>query len=117
MVFLSPEEDYFTVELRGEDLQATRRVYAYTDAAGLNRLFARLAEYERPWTAEESWESLEGEFLLSASCSPLGIVTFLAAIYGSPGAPEEWHVSASITTELGQLPSIAAGAKRFFGGA
>jgi hypothetical protein len=40
----------------------------------------------------------------------------LVAILGLEGAPEEWRVSASLTTELGQLPNIAAGAHRFFGG-
>lgn len=116
LVFLPSEEDYFVVEFRGADLQATRKVYAFAEGAGLRRFFAALAAYERPWSSEETWSSLEGEFSLSASCSRLGIVTFLFAIHGSPGASEEWHVSASITTELGQLPRIAAGAQRFFSG-
>ena len=116
MAFLSQEGDYFTVELRGGDLQASLRVYAYTHGLGLSDLFASLAKHERPWIAQERWESIEGEFSLSASCSPLGIVTFLVAMFGHPGFPEEWRVSASITTELGLLPSLAAGAQRFFGG-
>ena len=117
LAFLSSgKDDYFTVQLRGSSLQATQRVYAYTDRSGLARLFARLSACERPWSGEERWESLEGEFSLSARCSSLGIVTFLVAILGLEGAPEEWRVSASLTTELGQLPNIAAGAHRFFGG-
>ncbi|MGY0653105.1 DUF6228 family protein [Luteimonas sp. A537] len=115
-MFLSPHGDYFTVELRGASVQATHTVWAHTDARGLANLFARLATYERPWSGNERWESIEGEFLLSATCSPLGEVNFSVRILGLQGAPEEWQVSASLTTELGQLPKVAAGAHRFFGG-
>ena len=115
-MFLSPHGDYFTVELRGSSVQATHAVWAYTDAQGLASLFARLASYERPWSSDECWESIEGEFSLSATCSPLGEVSFSVRIRGLQGAPEEWQVSAALTTELGQLPRIAAGAHQFFGG-
>ena len=91
-------------------------VWAYTDGKGLAALLARLASYERPWSSGECWESIEGEFSLSATCSPLGEVGFSVCIRGLQGAPEEWQASATLTTELGQLPKIAAGAQRFFGG-
>lgn len=116
LAFLSPRDDYFTVELRGGALCATQLVYAYTYGPTLTSLFARLASHERPWFGEERWDSLEGEFSLSATCSSLGTVAFLVNICGQSGAPEEWRVSASLITELGQMPKIAAGAQSFFGG-
>lgn len=116
-MFLSSIDDHFTVELKGRSVYATQVVYAYTDALGVAELFARLAANERPWTGVESWESLEGEFRLSAMCSPLGEVTFFLEIAGMQGAPEEWRVSASITTEFGQLCQLSAGARRLFGSA
>jgi len=114
LVFLDPQRDYFVAELRGASLQATRRVYAYTDAKGLSRLFLRLAAYERPWTTVERWESLEGEFAIGAACSVLGQVSFSVRIRDLLGGPEEWEVSARIVSELGQLPGIASRAESFF---
>jgi hypothetical protein len=114
LVFLEPQSDYFTVELRGSSVGATRRVYAYTDGAGLSKLFSRLAAYERPWDKPERWESLEGEFTLEAACSSLGEVTFSVRIRDMLGGPEEWEVSAHIVSELGQLPGIASNAEAFF---
>lgn len=92
-------------------------VWACKDADGLSQLFSRLGAYDRPWSGVESWESLEGEFRLSAVCSPLGKVTFSVQLSGLQGAPEEWSVSASLLTEMGQLQKLSAGAHRFFGGA
>jgi hypothetical protein len=115
-VFLSRDGDYFTIELKGSAVQAAYAVWAYTDATGLADLFARLASYERPWNGDERWESIEGEFSLSARCSSLGEVLFSVRICGLQGASEEWQVSVAIATELGKLPKVAAGAHRFFGG-
>jgi len=116
LVFLDPREDYFVVELRGFGVRAIRDVYAYTDALGLSVLLNRLAEYSRPWSSAEGWESLEGEFSLAATCSSLGEVRFTVSIRDLFGSPEEWTVQASLVTEMGQLPSIAANAKSFFVG-
>jgi len=114
LVFLDPRPDYFVVELRGFGVRAIREVYAYTDALGLSKLFSRLAEYTRPWSGAEKWESLEGEFALGVTCSAVGEVTFAVSIRDLLGSPEEWMVKASLVTEMGQLPSIAVGARSFF---
>ena len=114
LVFSDPRQDYFQVELRGSSVRSTREVYAYTDAQGLARLFSKIAAHSRPWAGAESWRSLEGEFKLSAECSPLGHVSFLVEIGDNFGGPEEWRLSAVLVTELGQLPVIAENAKSFF---
>jgi hypothetical protein len=114
LVFLSPRSDHFIVQLRGTALQASREVYAYTDARGLSDFFGELAAYRRPWGETRSWESLEGEFALSAACSALGQVTFAIRIRDMLGGPEEWDVKASVVTELGALPTIAGHARLFF---
>ncbi|WP_089374628.1 DUF6228 family protein [Methylobacillus rhizosphaerae] len=114
-MFLSRHGESFTVELRGFSVQATQTVWAYSDTPALANLFVRLASYEHPWDGNECWESIEGEFTLSASCSPLGEVSFSVRMHGLQGSPEEWQVSAALTTELGQLSLIAAGASQFFG--
>jgi hypothetical protein len=114
LTFLNLRADYFTVELRGSGVTAVRDVYAYRDAPALADVLARLAADKRPWRGTERWESLEGEFSLAAVCSPLGQVTFTIVVSERLGGPEDWRVSAGISTELGQLPRIAADAVSFF---
>jgi len=112
--FLARNGDEFQVELLGRELNVVLEVSAYTDSKGLLALFEKLAAHMRPWQGAESWSSLEGEFSLVATCSTSGHVHFRAELWGQPGAPEEWRVSAGITSELGQLQSIAAAARTFF---
>jgi hypothetical protein len=114
LVLLSPRPNYFVVELRGVTLSAVRKVCAYTDAKGLSSLFSRLAAIGRPWVGVESWQSLEGGFSISAQCSALGHVSFSVVIRDQFGGPEEWSVSACITTDLGQLSRLATDAQSFF---
>ena len=114
LVFSSPRPDYFVVELRGRALEVTREVYAYTDARGLSEFFAKLAIFERPWVGTQRWESLEGEFSISAACSALGQVSFSIRIRDMLGGPEEWEVSAQLATELGALQAVAVDAGLFF---
>jgi uncharacterized protein DUF6228 len=114
LVFLSPRSDHFIVQLRGTALQVSREVYAYTDARGLSDFFGELAACRRPWGETRIWESLEGEFALSAACSALGQVTFSIRIRDMLGGAEEWDVKARVVTELGALPTIAGHARLFF---
>jgi len=114
LTFLDLHGEQFTVELRGHGLQVSRDVSTYTDSTGLVAFFDKLASYERPWDGSPKWASLEGEFIISASCSKLGEVLFSFEISGHIGTPEQWHTSFSLTSELGQLPKIAKGARSFF---
>ena len=115
LVFLAARKDYFTVQLRGAYLQATRKVYAYSPHMGnIAELFSQLASQVRPWGDTASWESLEGELSLSATCSSNGIVALQVTITHHLLRPEDWSLSALLTTELGQLPSIGAAARGFF---
>jgi hypothetical protein len=114
LVFSAPRHDRFLVELRGSGVGAIREVYAYTDPTGLSRFLSNLAAQSRPWVSAETWESLEGEFRLSAECSPVGHVSLSIRIRDMLGGPEEWQLSAVLATELGQLPAIAEHAKSFF---
>jgi hypothetical protein len=84
---------------------------------GVATFFETLAAYQAAWKGEESWESLEGDFRIGATCSALGQVHFLVTLRGAIGAPETWQASAGLTSELGQLPAIAKAARQFYGGA
>src|SRR4026207_2114219 len=114
LVFLSPRSDHFIVQLRGTALQVSREVYAYTDARGVSDCVGELAAGRRPWGETRSWESLEGEFALSAACSALGQVTFSIRIRDMFGGPAEWDVQAGAFPELGPPPPSAGHAGLFF---
>lgn len=106
--------DYFKVTLKSFHLNTTREVYAYTDGDGFAKMFERLASYNKPWAGEEIWESLEGEFKLSANCSTLGQVTFKINL-SYMGCSEEWSVETDLLYEFGQLEKLAKSARAFFG--
>jgi hypothetical protein len=114
LAFLSPRPDHFIVELRGVALAVKREVYTYTDARGLSNFFSSLSAHDRGWTDTRRWESLEGEFSISAQCSALGHVSFSIRIRDMLGGLEEWDVSAQLVTELGALTVIAKHARSFF---
>jgi hypothetical protein len=114
LVFSQRRGDSFLVELLGHGLNASLTVSAHTDAMGLLKWLERLAEYHAPWKGEDDWQTLEGEFRISAQCSVLGSVHFQVHLWGLPGAREEWRVSAGLESELGLLPDVAVAARQFF---
>ena len=116
LCFLRRSGDDFVVELLSDSLKARLSVSAYTDRFGLLELFEKLGAATLPWPDEQRWASLESEFELSASCSVSGHVLFRVSLRDLFGSPEEWQVVVGITSELGQLPAIAAQARIFFAG-
>ena len=105
----------FLVSISSPFPSARRGVYSYPDPRGISDLFQQIASNERPWEGLVSWESLEGEFSLGASCSSLGPVTFAIRLRQFNG-DEDWDVKAELVSELGQLPKIATDARRLFEG-
>lgn len=77
------------------------------DAASLTNFFLTLGEQQRPWQGQRTWESLEGDFNLTVTCSSLGAITFRVELRGLQGAPEEWRVIVGIEFEFGQLARLA----------
>jgi len=106
--------DYFSAQIEASHINAKRKVWAYTDAYGFADLLENLSSLTSPWEGEEVWESLEGEFRFSASCSKLGQITFEVALLHQ-GCPEEWLLQTQIKYEFGQLPKLAKSARAFFG--
>lgn len=80
------------------------------DAAGLQAFLAGLGKHGRPWTGAREWQSIEGDFKLSATCTALGNVVFNVELHGLQGATEEWAVTAGIDYELGELERLFQGA-------
>ena len=113
--FSAAGRDFFTVEISGTELGASRTIYAYSPhGPTIGAWFARLGGHRLPWEGVERWESLEGEFALAVTCSTLGVVTFALTMSSRVDAPEPWSMSAAVDADLGQLPGIAARAAEFF---
>jgi len=111
------QDEQLRVNLKGAEISASAHVSIFTDAGDLNRYFQELGKLERPWPGERSWASIEEDFLLSVTCTSLGIVAFRVELRGAQGAPEGWWVKAGILLELGQLPQIARKSNAFFSAA
>jgi hypothetical protein len=113
LVFNGIESDYFTVEIRGREVSAVRRVWGYTDCQLLVDLFHHLAQQEKGWEAPLEWSSIESELKVRFRSDSHGHVFIDIEIRREHGE-EDWRIEAEIQTELGQLPKIAADAVQFF---
>ena len=114
LIFSERKGDDFVVEFESIPLRVTRTVSGFMDPQGVAVLLKDIASSGRPWEGPRVWQSLEGEFSLSARCNSKGQVT-LEAEFRRVGAAEEWAASATLTSELGLLPAIASAANDFFG--
>lgn len=95
-------------ELTGFPVSAKVEVWGETgDAAALQAFLADLGKQGRPWGGTREWQSIEGDFKLSATCTALGNVVFNVELHGLQGATEEWAVTAGIDCELGQLQRLS----------
>jgi len=106
--------DYFKVTFHSATHSATRNVYAYTDSKGIARLFQEASEEWRGWPGTKRWESLEEEFTLELTSHKTGHITLITRINHDCGNPEPWELKAVLTTEAGQLESLAKEAVKFF---
>jgi hypothetical protein len=117
---LSPVEDrdeleYCIAHLVVGSLAARVRFYSYeTRELGLGEFFTDLAKHWRGWDGEKTWESLEGDLVLSASHDGLGHVKLTVELrdrfrdieYG-------WLARAALLLEAGSLDEVARSATRF----
>ncbi|WP_370663419.1 DUF6228 family protein [Massilia rhizosphaerae] len=101
---------YLLAELVGFPVSAKVEVWVETgDAPGLQAFLADLGKQDGPWRGTREWQSIEGDFKLSATCTALGNVVFNVELHGLQGATEEWTVTAGIDCELGQLERLFHG--------
>lgn len=116
LVFSSYRDEQFQIELKGSGITTLTDVWVggklYSQS--LSAFLQELASFTKPWKGSQDWESLEGEFSLSVTCTALGQVTFWVEIRCKTGSPEALLIQAGIVTELGQLEKIAKDAKLFF---
>ena len=112
--FFNPQGDYFSVEIISPIIHAVKEVWAYIDAYTLADLLEALASQDKPWENSESWESLEKEFKLLATCTTLGQVTFEIEL-NQVESIEEWRIRTQLRADFGTLPMIAKSARTILG--
>ena len=113
-IFSERNGEFFDFEVVGEDLRAVIKVSTYTDDLGIFNLFQKVGGYTRPWDGEESWESLEGEFVITLTCNSTGTVIIQVKLTQWNSGSEDWHLTAHLNTELGLLQQVANEASAFF---
>ncbi|MFT6437430.1 MAG: hypothetical protein ACJAVI_005504 [Candidatus Azotimanducaceae bacterium] len=90
-------------------------VYGYAPHThDLGHWFEEVGRHETPWEGELNWESLEGEFKISAKSTALGHIHITVNLRDLPGAYEDSYSQVGIETELGQLIHISNKARKFF---
>jgi hypothetical protein len=114
--FSDIEDDYFRVAVRSHDHSATRRVYAYTDGAGIARLFTEAAEQWKGWQDAKVWESLEGEFRIELRIDCLGHVSVAIRVRSDPGGADPWQLEAELGLGAGQMEGVAKVARQLWTG-
>lgn len=113
LVLSNRNGDHFEARISG-DIEVSVSVYEHTSFYGLDTLFQKLGSQTKPWEGELSWESIEGEFKITANCSSLGHVQFDVSFWGHIGSPGEWRLNVGLENELGQLPVLAKKSAMFF---
>jgi len=114
LVFNNFNGVYFTVHLVSIYLTVVRKVWVFSEPCDFPDLIESLASYEKPWKGVRRWESLEREFMFSATCNIRGNVTFEIELVHYDIA-EYWLVKTQLNSEFGQLPNLAKAARSFFG--
>ncbi|BCY19205.1 MAG: hypothetical protein GYA12_07230 [Chloroflexi bacterium] len=114
LIFSNFNGEKFQVEIHGSGLNSTKSIWHDEHYSGLDEFFKYLAQSTSPWANEQKWESLEGDFSITAACSRTGAVTFTIGILHMAGNEEEARIRVGLLTELGQLETIARDAVKFF---
>jgi hypothetical protein len=98
----------FTVEIAGPGLSARSVVRSYEDEQGLGTWFRQLAEDWRGWPAVRSWDSIEHEMTIDATCDSHGHVRLAVAVRQHPSSPDAWTAQGVFWLEAGEEMSRVA---------
>ncbi len=111
----SADGEIISVEatIEKSDLEARARVWANYQQGfdDLLQFLQELALNWSGWIGEKSYQSLEGELILSASNSGVGPVQLTVRLRG-PDQPSDWELTAAIDTDPGTQKEEAAKSAR-----
>ena len=113
LTFSERDGDYFAVTYESPAAKIHKRVWGYNDCKYLVNLFKFIAKEWRGWEGTETWESIEGEFGISARCDNLGHI-MLEIIIKECDGPEVWSSITSLGIDSGQTETIVTKVSQFF---
>ncbi|MFD2441624.1 DUF6228 family protein [Paracoccus kondratievae] len=110
--FSNRSPDYVDVTIETPNLRAMKRVFIYdnTSSGGFVEYFQMLAGHSSRWEGEKTWETLEGELHLGATCDAWGHVRLEIALRDYQ---LDWSVRCSLLFDLGMLSEHASDAASF----
>lgn len=103
-------QDWLSATIRCRGLAAVGRVSSY-QSTGLAELFTSFARDWRGWPGTRTWQSLEGELELTATCDRTGHVNLTVTL--SDRMHPAWSASADLVLEAGALERIAREVEAF----
>jgi hypothetical protein len=113
LVFSDRKDDCFNVELTGDGVSASKRIWSYDDTSHLIELFDSIAKSWKGWDGVKSWEAIEGDLSIEASSDGLGHIR-LQVILRNHNPEDNWKVDAPLFLDAGSLEQVAHEVRRFF---
>lgn len=104
----------YLITIKGNGLEATLPAENPPYGFPPSVFFEKLSTNWQQWKPEDDWGAIEGEYDLSAKADILGHIAVKACLYGL-GFEPAWRAEVTVTIEAGQMDTLAARAKRFFG--
>lgn len=110
LIFSNKIGENFDVRYKGQAIEVARTVWAYEDFPYLVGFFQKIATNWKGWDKSIEWQSVEGEFTLSATSDRLGhaLITIGMTQYDDD---EQWKVNLSLRINTTQASDIVKGLK------
>ena len=86
----SLRDDEFTLDVSGNGISASQRIYAGPDGNPPQYFFQELGAQLAPWSGQLQYESLDLDLSLTATCTAPGIVTLQVEMRPNMGASDAW---------------------------
>ncbi len=107
--------EYYCASIRGHNLSAFTKVYAFEPHETMTQFFESLAANWAGWRGEKQWSSLEGELSFVCTSDSLGHVA-LEITLACGLSEDDWSVRKVVHLEAEQLEQVALSIKKFFKG-
>lgn len=108
--------DYFDVTVETASMTACKKVstYTYNHSDGFTEFFESLASQEKPWNDIKSWQPLEADMSLEATCDSLGHIAIKVILGEGLSTKNCWSLECTLYFDFGMLPKFGKDAKNFY---
>ena len=113
LTFFNKEGEYFNVKFESPAISLSKKVWGYTDYGYIVDLFSSIAKEWKGWEGVKEWNSVEGEFGISATIDSLGHI-MLSLLFREIEGSEEWSAECQLSIDSNQLDIIEKNMSNFF---